>query len=55
MDPYPFEPSGLNFISKDLIGYWNGIITRWLQLNYLCYNIVYWSFKNKFIDELYQS
>ena len=29
--------------------------TRWVQLNYLCFNVVYWSFKNKFIDELYQS
>jgi hypothetical protein len=26
-----------------------------VQLNYLCFNIVYWSFKNKFIDELNQS
>jgi hypothetical protein len=29
-------------------------LTRWVQLNYLCFNIVYWSFKNKFINELHQ-
>jgi len=30
-------------------------ITRWVQLNYLYFNIIDWSFKNKFINELHQS
>ena len=31
------------------------IITRWVQLNYLSFNIINWSIKDKFINELNQS
>ena len=31
------------------------MLTRWVQLNYLYFNIIDWSFKNKFINELHQS
>ena len=31
------------------------LLTRWVQLNYLYFNIIDWSFKNKFINELHQS
>jgi len=36
-------------------GYFFINITRWVQLNYLYFNIIDWSFKNKFINELHQS
>jgi hypothetical protein len=28
--------------------------TRWVQLNDLNFNIIYWSAKDKFVHELYQ-
>ena len=29
-------------------------LTRWVQLNYLIFDIIYWSIKDKFIDILNQ-
>ena len=41
-------------ISPEEINRCIAILTRWVQLNDLNFNIIYWSAKDKFVHVLYQ-